>query len=134
MWGALLLALFGLGLIGAGIFVADPMTGFPPGTPAGRPQSVSLHGTLHIVSAGIGFLGFVAACVVIGQRFAGQRRPAWAWFSRLAGVLFLLGFARLASGSSSVVAFLGFWAALLLAWAWLAALAISLYRRAGEGG
>lgn len=131
-WGSLLLALFGLGMIGAGIFVADPMSSFPPGTPAGRPQSVSLHGMLHIVSAGIGFLGFAAACFVIGQRFAGERRRAWAWFSRLTGVLFLVGFAGLASGSDSAVVVLGFWAVLLLAWGWLAALAVNLYRRMGE--
>ena len=34
-WGPILLGLYGLGLIGAGIFVADPMDGFPPGTPGG---------------------------------------------------------------------------------------------------
>jgi len=37
-WGAGLLAAYGLGLVGAGIFVADPMNGFPAGTPAGRPD------------------------------------------------------------------------------------------------
>src|SRR5690349_12789056 len=31
-WGPRLLAVFGAGLIGAGIFVADPMNGFPAGT------------------------------------------------------------------------------------------------------
>jgi hypothetical protein len=31
-WGLLLLGLYGLGLIGAGIFIADPALGFPPGT------------------------------------------------------------------------------------------------------
>lgn len=131
-WGSLLLILFGVGLIGAGVFVADPMSGFPPGTPAGRPQSVSLHGVLHIVSAGIGFLGFAAACFVVGQRFAGERRPALAWFSRLTGVLFLAGFAGLGSGSDSAAVVLAFWVVLLLAWGWLAALAVHLYRRAGE--
>jgi hypothetical protein len=131
-WASLLLAVFGLGMIGAGIFVADPMSGFPPGTPAGRPLSVSLHGILHIVSAGIGFLGLAAACFVIGQRFAGERRRAWAWFSRLTSVLFLAGFAGLASGSESAAVVLGFWAVLLLVWAWLAALAVTLYRRVGR--
>jgi hypothetical protein len=130
-WASLLLALFGLGMIGAGIFVADPMSGFPPGTPAGRPESISPHGVLHIVSAGVGFLGLAAACLVIGQRFAGERRPSWAWFSRLTGVLFLVGFAGLASGSDSAAVVLSFWAVLLLVWAWLAALSVTLYRRAG---
>lgn len=127
-WGPLLLGVFGLGLIGAGVFVADPMGGFPPGTPAGRPASISLHGILHIVSAGVGFLSFAAACFVIAQRFAHERRSAWAWFSRLTGIVFLAGFAGLASGSDSVLVVIGFWVALLVAWAWLAALAVSLYR------
>ena len=131
-WGPLLLALFGLGMIGAGLFVADPMGGFPPGTPPGRPQAISVHGMLHIVSAGIGFLGFAAACFVIAQRFARERRSAWKWSSRVTGLLFLAGFAGLASGSSSSAVVLAFWAALLVAWGWLGALAISLYRRVGE--
>src|SRR5712692_8815139 len=33
-WGPLLVGLFGVGLIGAGIFAPDPAAGFPPGTPA----------------------------------------------------------------------------------------------------
>src|SRR5262245_12603965 len=32
-WAPLMLGLYGLGLIGAGIFRADPALGFPPGTP-----------------------------------------------------------------------------------------------------
>lgn len=130
--GALLLTLFGLGMIGAGIFVADPMNGFPPGTPAGRPHAVSVHGVLHIVSAGVGFLGLAAACVAIAQLFAREGRRTWAWSSRLTGVLFLAGFAGLAFGSDSAAVVLGFWAVLLLAWGWLAALAVRLYRRVGE--
>ena len=134
-WGSLLLGLFGLGLIGAGIFVADPIGGFPPGTPPpAKPFTLTLHGTLHLVSAGAGFLAFAAACFVIGQWFARQRRPRWAWFSRLTAVLFLLGFAGLASGSTSSVAVLGFWVVLLLAWGWLAGTAAQLYRRVGEVG
>src|SRR5579864_741463 len=37
LWAPLLIGLYGLGLIAAGIFVADPMYGFPPGTAAGKP-------------------------------------------------------------------------------------------------
>jgi hypothetical protein len=48
--------------------------------------------------------------------------------SRCVGVLFLLGFAGVASGSSSPVVVLGFWVALLAVWAWLAALSIHFYR------
>src|SRR5450755_4712731 len=37
-WAPRLLAGYGLGLIGAGIFRADAADGFPPGTPAGHPR------------------------------------------------------------------------------------------------
>jgi hypothetical protein len=70
IWAPRLLALYGLGLVAAGLFVADPMNGFPPGTPAGRPVSMSLHGTLHIAAAGIAFLCLIAACFVLARRFA----------------------------------------------------------------
>jgi hypothetical protein len=128
-WGPRLLALFGIGMIGAGLFVADSMNGFPTGAPAGRPEVITVHGMLHIVSAGIGFLSFVAACFVFARRFAGQGRSAWGRSSLATGVVFLAAFVGLASGSGSPVVVIAFWVALLLAWAWLGALAVHLYRR-----
>lgn len=127
-WGPGLLAVFGIGMIGAGIFVADPMNGFPAGAPAGRPELISVHGMLHIVFAGIGFLAFVAACFVFARRFARQGRQSWARFSIVTGVVFLAAFGGLASGSGSPVVVVAFWGALLLAWSWLGALAVQLYR------
>src|SRR5229473_859173 len=32
-WGPLLVGVFGVGMVGAGLFTADPGFGFPPGTP-----------------------------------------------------------------------------------------------------
>ena len=32
-WGPLLIGLMGIGLIGSGIFVTDPLNGYPPDTP-----------------------------------------------------------------------------------------------------
>ena len=132
-WGPRLLAGFGIGLIGAGIFKADPMAGFPPGAPAGMPVTVTPFGLLHIVMAGVGFLCFVGACLALGRRFASEGRRTWSWFSRLTGVAFLAAFAGLASGSGSPLVIVAFWAALILAWAWLAALAAMLYRTVGAG-
>jgi hypothetical protein len=83
---------------------------------------------LHIVAAGVGFLGLVAACVAIAIRFNGLRRRGWALFSVLTAVVFLFGFAGVASGSGSPIVVLLFWAALLVAWTWLAAVSIDLYR------
>jgi len=133
-WAPVLLGMYGLGLIGAGIFVADPMNGFPPGTAAGRPLVMTTHGVLHIVSAAFGFLGLVAFCFVMARRFASERRAGAAAWSVATGVLFLAGFFGLASGSSGPVVVVFFWVALLAAWAWLAATSVYLYRRVGEPG
>src|SRR3981081_3296325 len=46
-WGPVLLGIYGLGWVGAGVFVADPMNGFPPGTPNGFPVSASRESWLH---------------------------------------------------------------------------------------
>ena len=130
---ARLLLGYGVGLVGAGIFVADPMHGFPPGAPAGMPVALSLHGLLHIAFAGVGFLCFVGACLLLGREFARRGRPRWAIASTVTGVVFLAAFAGVASGSNSQAVVLAFWAALLLAWGWLAALAVRLYRDVSAG-
>src|SRR5579859_177082 len=59
-WAPRLLGLYGVGLIAAGIFVADPMNGFPAGAPIGRPSTVSFHGLMHIAAAGLAFLCLIA--------------------------------------------------------------------------
>lgn len=127
-WAPRLLGVFGMGLIAAGIFVADPMNGFPAGTPAGRPESMSVHGVLHIVVAAVGFVCLVAACFVLARRFARERRSRIKWFSLITGIVFLLAFAGVASGSTSAVIVLAFWAAVILAFGWIAAVSVDLYR------
>jgi heme A synthase len=128
-WAPRLIAAYGVALIAAGIFVADPMNGFPAGAPAGRPDTITLHGMLHIVAAGIGFLCLIAACIVMARRFAAERRRGWAVYSVVTGAAFLVAFGAVASGSGSAIVVLGFWAALILVWSWMAAVAIHLYRR-----
>ena len=128
-WAPRLLAIYGVGLMLAGIFVADPMNGFPAGTPAGRPATISVHGILHIAAAGIGFLCLAAACFVIARRFASERAKGWTAFSIVTGVAFLAAFAGLASGSTSAFVVVAFWVALILVWTWMASVAVHLYRR-----
>ncbi|QRP47547.1 DUF998 domain-containing protein [Amycolatopsis sp. FDAARGOS 1241] len=98
---AILITAFGAGLIAAGIFAADPV-------------GVSWHGVLHLVTAGIGFLAFTGAC------FAVQGSKRFRRYSRATGVVFLTGFLGVASGSTSPAVVLGFWAAVVLAFTWLA--------------
>ncbi|KUL40517.1 hypothetical protein ADL15_07235 [Actinoplanes awajinensis subsp. mycoplanecinus] len=126
-WAPSLLFVYGVSLIGAGAFTADPAQGFPAGTPA--TTAVSWHGTLHFAMGGIGFLALIAACLVLGSRFAREGRTPWAWFSRTTGILFLAAFAGIASGSHGPTT-LAFVAAVLLAWAWLAAVCLHFHRTA----
>ena len=125
-WAPVLAGVYGAGLIAAGAFRADPADGFPPGTPAGRPAAISWHGMLHTACAGIGFLALIVACFVLAHRFAAAGQRGWAVCSRLTGVAFLAGFAGVASGSGSSAPVLGFWAAIIIAWSWIAAVAARL--------
>jgi hypothetical protein len=127
-WAPRLVALYGLGLVGAGVFRADPALGFPPGTPDGL-GPVTWHGVLHLGCAGVGFLGLVAAALVLARRFARDGERGWARFCVVTGVAFLAGFAGVASGGGSVATNLAFTGAILLMWAWLAAVSLHLYRR-----
>jgi hypothetical membrane protein len=112
-WASRLLAVYGLSLVAAGVFRADPAQGFPAGTP----EKATWHGALHFVSGGIGFACLVVACFVIGGLFA-----------RVTGVVFLAGFGAVVAGGGAVWANLAFTAAVILAWAWVSTLAIHLYR------
>jgi len=126
--GPVLLLLYGIGLIGAGIFVADPMNGFPPGTPPGPPAAISWHGPLHFLAGGIGFLGLIGATVVMAVRFFGRREPGWAVASLATGIFFLGSFMAIASGSRHPAVNLTFTAAVVVSWAWLTALHMTMRR------
>jgi drug/metabolite transporter (DMT)-like permease len=129
-WGPLLVGLYGLGLICAGFFSADPAHGFPPGTPADA-HAVSWHGLLHFICGGIGFLGLIAACFVFARRFAAQRLRGWTLYSVATGVFFFAAFVGIAVGSNSVGAIttfviLAFTVAVVIGWAWVSVMSMRL--------
>ena len=124
-WGPILLGIYGLGLIGAGFFTADPAFGFPPGTPAAA-HTMSWHGLLHFICGGVGFLALIAACFVFARRFASQRQRGWAAYSLATGVIFFAAFAGIAMGSGQSWSVIGFWIGVVLAWAWISAMAVKL--------
>jgi hypothetical membrane protein len=125
IWGPLLLGLYGLGLIGAGIFSADPALGFPPGTPADA-TGISWRGMLHFVAGGIGFLGLIAACFVFARRFAALKQPGLAVYSAATGALFFAAFFGIASGSQGAGVSLAFAVAVVIAWVWISVMAARL--------
>jgi len=124
-WGPILLAGYGLGLMGAGIFVPDPAQGFPPGAVI-ESSAMSRSGLLHFVFGGIGFYALIAACVVFARRFASLQRRGWAAYSAFTALAFFITFAAVASGSKSVVTMLSFYGAVAWIWVWHAAFSRTL--------
>jgi hypothetical membrane protein len=129
-WGPLLVGVYGVGLIGAGFFTADPALGFPPGTPADA-HAVSWHGLMHLVSAAVGFLALIAGCLVFARRFAAGGERGWAAYSAVTGFVFLMAFIGIAVGSGSGWTILGFWIGVVLAFSWVTAMCLRLLGRAG---
>lgn len=127
VWAPLLVGAYGLSLIGAGIFTADPAPGFPVGTPV--TATMSWHSMLHLMVGGVGFLCLIAGCFVLGSRFARDGRSGLAWFSRITGVAFLAGFVGIASGSQGPTV-LAFVASVLVVWAWMTTVSVKFYQAA----
>ena len=131
-WGPLLLGIYGLGYIGAGLFVPDPMNGFPPGTPNGMPSSVSWHSWMHLVSGSLAFLALIAACFVFARRFAGQGQRGWMAYSIVTGILVLAAVVGISSGSQQAAVIIAFFVSGVLGLAWIAGLSLYLIRWADQ--
>ena len=125
-WAPILVALFGVSLIAAGVFTADPALGFPIGTPPGA-AAITTHGIVHFAAAGVGFICVAAACLVVAQRQSADGQRGRTAFSRMTAIALLCGFLCVASGAGSVTANLAFTGAVVLVFAWIAALAVDLY-------
>ena len=121
-WGPLLIGVYGVGLIGGGVFVTDAGAGFPPGAPAGAPEQLSWHGMLHDASHLLAFLSLTAACFVFARRFAGLGQRGWATYCVATGVA-LLGLLAWPDQDTVVVQLA---VAIVLGWTWLSALAAQL--------
>jgi Protein of unknown function (DUF998) len=132
-WAPRLTAVFGLCLMAAGVFTADPALGFPAGTPDG-PGHISWHGMLHFTAAGVGFVAVAASCFVLGRRYAEQGRRPLARYSRATGLVFLAGFLCVASGAGSTIANLLFVGAVVALWAWVTIVARDAYRSVRPAG
>ncbi|CAN7172202.1 DUF998 domain-containing protein [Bosea sp. LjRoot90] len=73
--GPILAGLYGLGMIGAGLFGPDPLP-----APGQAPQ-MSVTGALHMVAFLVSFLSLIAACFVLARRFGAVGRRGWAIYS-----------------------------------------------------
>lgn len=132
--GPMLMGVVALGLVGAGLFVTDPASGYPPGTPAVIPQSTT-HGALHdLVSIPV-FVAWPIACLVLFVRFLRWGRPGWASYTGATAVVFIGAFVVASMGFAQVeplVAVAGLFQriAVTTGFAWTALLAVHLLTRA----
>lgn len=118
-----LIATFGVSMVIAGAFKADPALGFPVGA-SETAAEVSTAGMVHFTAAGVGFLAVAVACFVLARRYAREGVRQLPTFSRVTGVAFLGGFLCVASGGGSVIANLLFTATVMLVLGWMSATAV----------
>lgn len=136
VWGPLLLGIFGLSLIIAGLFVTDPSLGYYP---AGVSSSIqTLHGTIHGANAPLAFGSLTIAIFVLARRFASDPRwRGWGLSSLLTGILFVGFFiacivvAQLDSSGILPNSPTGLLEriAIIIGWGWLALLALRILRQ-----
>ena len=136
VWGPLLLGIFGLSLLIAGLFVTDPSLGYyPPGTSS---STHTLHGTIHGANAPLAFGSLTIAIFVLARRFASDRAwRGWALYSLVTGILLVGSFiaclvvAVLDQNGSLPNSPAGLLEriAIIIGWGWIALLALRLLRQ-----
>jgi hypothetical membrane protein len=127
--GAAFVALFGLGLVGAGLFPADPGGGYPPGARVGSTDT----GTLHDVASLVVFVSLAVAAGSYGRAFAFRGKQVWAWYSVATAALVVICFALMfyaffGRNDLTPVGGLIQRAVVLVGWLWVTLLAIHLIR------
>ena len=135
-WGPLLVGVWAVGLLGAGVFVTDPISGYPPGTPD-RLLRNSWHGALHDLFSLAAFAALGAACFVFGRWFAGRGERGWAIYSVVTGLAFVVAFVISSAGFAQVeglVDLAGLFqrVAVSVGFGWLSLLAVRFLRSSSE--
>jgi hypothetical protein len=135
LWGPLLIGIWALGLVGAGSFTTDPVSGYPPGSPDRLPAYSSTQAALHDGVSLPAFVAIMAACLVFARRFAADNQRGRALYSVITAIVVLvtLGLSNAAFAQSpNLVAFGGLFQRIMIvtAWAWLTLLALDTYHGA----
>ena len=122
------LIVYALGMIVAAVFRADPMDGFPPGTPLGVPTTLSTSGAVHFAAGAVTFLAMAIACFAGARTLSKRGERGLARFSLLAGLVVFLAFFGGGAFASSVGGVAGIWVAVVMGWVWLAVVSRYFYR------
>ncbi|WP_210479304.1 DUF998 domain-containing protein [Naasia sp. SYSU D00948] len=119
-----LVAVFGVGMIGSGIFPPDPLAGFPPGAEA----TASVSGILHLLLGAIGFLCLGAAAIVFSRWARARGAGIAATLSLIAGIVVILGFVGGGALGALPIGVVALWAAVVAGFAWLLGACLFAYR------
>jgi hypothetical membrane protein len=125
----LLVAVWGVGLVGAGVFVTDPISGYPT---AATP--VTWHGQLHDLAFSLpAFAALTVAMLTAGVTFTRRRARWFAAYSALSGIGFAVLFVFATMGFAGVepwTSAAGWWQRLGVSLGWLWLLLLAADRRA----
>ena len=122
---AVLLGVFALGLLVAGVFAPDAVRGYPPGAPSeptGAPTR--RHRAHHVIGGPVAFLSLLGACVALAVRLDGVWRLYTALTAAIGLVLTIgtaLAYRRDAAYTGLVQRSL-----IVVYWIWIVALGIDL--------
>ena len=119
------LAAFGVGVALAAVFRADPVDGFPVGTPLGPPTGISTMGLMHFLVSALAFICFGVSALLAAPVLARRGELAMSRVSFASGLVMLLGFF---GGFALPSPVLGIWISVVAGWAWLAVLSHHLCR------
>jgi hypothetical protein len=127
-----IIAIIGIGFLGAGIFVTDPLNGYPPGTP-NSPLGYTLTSNLHLLFSALVFLGLPIACFTFTRHFMQWDQRKWAIYSRVTGIAFFVMFIITNAGFAQVnglVDYAGLFQriTLTIGWTWFTLLALYMLK------
>lgn len=124
------LALFGLSMIVAAVLRADPVDGFPAGTPLGAPTVISPMGMGHFIAGTIGFVSLELCCLCSVRGMSRNGYPSLALGGVVSGLTVLVGFfgGFVIPGIAGTT--IGIWIAVVVGWVWLGWVSARLYRMA----
>jgi hypothetical membrane protein len=126
------LGAFGVSMLAAAVFRADPVDGFPIGTPAGFPTTLSTSGLLHFVFGSVGFLALAISGLVVAVAMSRRKQRPMAVLALFSGLSVVGGFFAPMFLPIPVGPTAGIWFAVVVGWAWLAITSVHLYRAAPD--
>lgn len=121
----IVLGIYGLALIGSGIFPPDPVNGFPE---ASSTVEATTSGVLHLAFGGIGFVALATAAFFMAGWYREHNEMSPARRARLAGFVIFIGFLGGAALATSAVGVILLWITVLTGWVWLTGTSLRVYQ------